>query len=103
MIKIRLFNVLIKKINKIFKGGLFMKKLGLGIFLLTGILLFSEKRIVIKSGSYCTGYLGETGYEDDSQTTEGGILWKYYMFKKCVVNGKNIMEQIHRMVVRGML
>jgi len=47
--------------------------------------------------------LGETGYEDDSQTTEGGILWKYCMFKKCVVNGKNIMEQIHRMVVRGML
>ncbi|WP_314294010.1 hypothetical protein [Leptotrichia massiliensis] len=64
------------------------EKLILGIFLLTGILLFSEKRIVIKSGSYCTGYLGETGYDDDSQTTEGGILWEYYMFKKCVINGK---------------
>ena len=44
------------------------------MLLLTGILLFSERRIVIKSGSYCTGYLGETGYDDGSQATEGGYF-----------------------------
>ena len=41
------------------------------MLLLTGILLFSERRIVIKSGSYCTGYLEETGYDDGSQAKEG--------------------------------
>ena len=65
-----------------------MKKLLLGAFLLVGILSFSERRITIKSGSYCTGYLGATGYDDEQQTTEGGTLWEYYMFKKCVINGK---------------
>ena len=44
------------------------------MLLLTGILLFSERRIVIKSGSYCTRYLGETGYDNDSQATEGGYF-----------------------------
>lgn len=51
-----------------------MKKLILEMLLLIGILLFSERRIVIKSGSYCTGYLGETGYDDGSQATEGGYF-----------------------------
>ena len=65
-----------------------MKKLLLGAFLLVGILSFSERRITIKSGSYCTGYLGATGYDDEFQITKGGTLWEYYMFKKCVINGR---------------
>lgn len=62
-----------------------MKKFLLGIFLLMGILSFAERRITIKSGSYCTGYLGNTDY---GLTTDEGTPFEYYMFKKCVINGK---------------
>ena len=61
-----------------------MKKLLLRAFLLVGILSFSERRIMIKSGSYCTGYLGATGYDDEFQITEGGTLWEYYMFNSII-------------------
>ena len=53
-----------------------------------GILSFAEKRITVKAGSYCTGYIGELGYDDEQQTTKEGTLWGYYMFEKCAINGK---------------
>jgi hypothetical protein len=42
-----------------------MKKLLLRAFLLVGILSFAERRITIKAGSYCTGYLEAIGYDDE--------------------------------------
>ena len=65
-----------------------MKKLVVLIFVLIGILSFSDKTITIKSRSYCTDFLGITGYDDDIQTTEEGTPWEYYMFGRCVINGK---------------
>ena len=63
-----------------------MKKILLGIFLLAGILSFAERRITIKSESYCTGYVGELG--DDHPSTADGTDWEEYYFNKCVINGK---------------
>ncbi|ASQ47665.1 hypothetical protein BCB68_00975 [Leptotrichia sp. oral taxon 498] len=64
-----------------------MKKLFLGIFLVIGILSFGKQRITVKSKSYCTDYLGAAGYDNESITGDG-TPGEYYMFKKCVINGR---------------
>ena len=63
-----------------------MKKLLLAVFFMIGILSFAERKITIKSESYCTGYRGELG--DDHPPTAGGTIWEDYYFNKCVINGK---------------
>ncbi len=64
-----------------------MKKLFLGIFLVIGILSFGKQRITVKSKSYCNGFLANTGYDNDAITGDG-TPGEYYMFKKCVINGR---------------
>lgn len=51
-----------------------MKKTNIRNVIINRNFVVFRKEDSDKIGSYCTGYLGETGYDNGSQATEGGYF-----------------------------